>query len=92
VAELSWSSYSSTPGDHARFFEGDPVREGEDNGDGSLTGTCVILLPRRVCVVVTSNVSGFGLESLILGIEGLTDAGIVVVRGAERWKRVLMFL
>ena len=68
------------------FFEGDLVCEGDDNGGGSLTGTCVILLPHQVCVVVTSKVSGFGLESLILGIEGLSNAGIVMVEGGERWK------
>ena len=60
---------SSIPGDHARFFEGDALREGAGDGSESLTGTCVILLPRRVCVLVTSNISGFDPEFLIFGIE-----------------------
>src|ERR1700689_93522 len=59
ISELPWSG-SSTPGDHARFFDGDALRDGAGDGCESLTGTCVILLPRRVCVVVTSNRSGFG--------------------------------
>lgn len=42
---------------------------GDDKGSASLTGTCVIRLPRRVCIVVTSKMSGFGSVSLILGIE-----------------------
>jgi hypothetical protein len=39
-------------------------------GDGckSLTGTCVIFFPRRVCVVVVSNISGLDPKSLIFGI------------------------
>ena len=60
---------STTPGDHTRFFEGDALREGEGTGDESLTGTCVMRFPRRVCVVATSNMSGGGPESLIFGIE-----------------------
>jgi hypothetical protein len=58
---------SGTPGDHARFFEGDALREGVAGGCGSLTGTCLIFVPRRVCVVATSNMSGFD-DSLIFGI------------------------
>lgn len=76
ISELPWSG-SSTPGDHARFFDGDALRDGAGDGCESLTGTCVILLPRRVCVVVTSNRSGFGLESLIFGIEGLVYVEVV---------------
>jgi hypothetical protein len=34
----------------------------------------------------------FGLESLILGIEGLSDVEIVVLQGGERCKSVSMFL
>jgi hypothetical protein len=46
------------------------LREGNDNGSESLTGTWIILLPRRVCMVLDSYKSAFGLESLIFGIEG----------------------
>jgi len=60
---------SCTPGDHAHFFAGDTLREGDGNGVVSFTGTWVTRLPRRVCVVTTSNMSGFP-ESLIFGIEG----------------------
>jgi hypothetical protein len=62
-------SGSWTPGDHARFFVGDDEREGDGNGVGSFTGTWVTRLPRRVCVVAISNMSGFCPESLIFGIE-----------------------
>ena len=37
----------------------------------------MILLPRRVCVVATSNRSDFDLESLILGIERVAYGGMV---------------
>jgi hypothetical protein len=69
------SSASSTPGDHTRFFEGDMLHEGEDNGCESFTGTCVIRDPRRVCVVVASNKSDLFPESLIFGIGGGDDSG-----------------
>lgn len=59
---------SGTPGDHTRFLDGDALREGPGNCCKSWTGTCVILFPRRVCVVVTSNRSDVDLESLIFGI------------------------
>jgi hypothetical protein len=65
IATLSLSSAASTPGDHALFFEGDALREGDGSGG---TGTCATRLPRRVWVVVTSNMSGFCAESLIFGI------------------------
>jgi len=52
-----------------RFFDGDALREGPGDCCKSWTGTSVILLPRRVCVVATSNRSDFDLESLIFGIE-----------------------
>jgi len=68
-------SGSCAPGDHARFFEGDALREGDGNGTGSFTGTWVIRLPRRVCVTATSNMSGFCPESLIFGIEGQVYEG-----------------
>ena len=68
------SSASSTPGDHTRFFEGDTLREGEDNGCKSFTGTCVIRVPHWVCVVV-ANKSDLFLESLIFGIGGGDDSG-----------------
>lgn len=70
-------SSSGTPGDHARFFDGDVLREGAGDGCKSLTGVCATLFPRRVCVVVTSNRSGFGLESRIFGIKGVGYAKIV---------------
>jgi hypothetical protein len=60
---------SSIPGDHARFFEGDALHEGAAGCSESLTGTCVIFLPRRVCVTVTLNISGFDPVSLIFGIK-----------------------
>ena len=69
------SSASSTPGDHTRFFEGDTLHEGEDNGCESFTGTCVICVPHWVCVVVASNMSDFFPESLIFGIGGGDDSG-----------------
>ena len=75
VLELSLLS-SGTPGDRARFFEGDTLREGAGEGCESLTGTCVIIFPRQVWVVVTSNRSGFDLEFLIFGIERLVYAGM----------------
>lgn len=68
VAMLSSASAVRTPGDHALFFEGDTLREGDGSGCESFTGTCATRLPRRVCVVVTSNISGFCAESLIFGI------------------------
>src|SRR6202050_5356899 len=83
ISELP-SLCSSTPGDHACVFEGDALRDGAGDGCKSLTGTCVIRLPRRVCVVVTSNRSGFGLESLIFGIEGLVYVE-VVAQGGRGW-------
>ena len=76
VSESSLLS-SGTPGDHARFFDGDALREGPGDGCKSWTGMCVILFPRRVCVVVTSNRSDFDLESLILGIERVAYGGMV---------------
>jgi hypothetical protein len=69
---------SSIPGDHARFFEGDALREGAAGCSESLTGTCVIFLPRRVCVIVTSNISGFDPVSLIFGMERIGYAAIAV--------------
>ena len=66
--EVSQPSVWNPPGDHIRFLEGDTLREGDGNCSESLTGTCVILVPRRVCIVVTSNMSDFGFESLIFGI------------------------
>jgi len=48
------------------------VRDGAGDGCESLTGTCVIFFPRRVCVVVTSNMSGLDPESLIFGILCMT--------------------
>jgi hypothetical protein len=69
---------SSIPGDHARFFEGDALREGVANCSASLTGTCIIFVPRRVCVVVTSNMSEFDPVSLILGMERIRYAARVV--------------
>ena len=59
---------SGSPGDKALFFEGDAVRDGAGDGCESLTGTCVIFFPCRVCVVVTSNISGLDPEALIFGI------------------------
>jgi hypothetical protein len=61
-------SKSGSPGDKARFFEGDALRDGAGDGCESFTGTCVIFFPRRVCVVVVSNMSGLDPESLIFGI------------------------
>ena len=69
------SSASSTLGDHAQFFEGDTLCEGEDNGCEYFTGTCVIRVPCRVCVVVASNMSDLFPESLIFGIGGGDDSG-----------------
>ena len=66
--EVSQSSFWNPPGDHIRFLEGDTLCEGDGNCSESLTGTCVILVPRQVCIVVTSNMSDFGFESLIFGI------------------------
>jgi len=63
---------SGSPGDKVLFFEGDAVRDGAGDGCESLTGTCVIFFPRRVCVVVTSNMSGLDPESLIFGILCMT--------------------
>ena len=60
---------SSIPGDHDRFFKGDALREGAAGCSESLTGTCVIFLPCRVCVTVTLNISGFDPVSLIFGIK-----------------------
>lgn len=57
---------SKAPGDHAHFFEGDALREGE--GCKSLTGTCVTLVPCLVCTVATSNISVVD-ESQIFGIK-----------------------
>jgi hypothetical protein len=59
---------SGSPGDKARFFEGDALRDGAGDGCESLTGTCVIFFPRRVCVVAGSNMSDLDPESLIFGI------------------------
>ena len=76
MSESSLSS-SDTPGDHARFFEGDALREGAGDGCESWTGMCVIRFPRRVCVVVTSNRSDFEFEPLIFGIERVAYGGMV---------------
>ena len=76
------SSASSTLGDHARFFEGDTLHVGEDNGCESFTGTCVIHVPHRVCVVMASNMSDLFLEFLIFGIGGGDDSG---TREKEDW-------
>ena len=75
-------SASSTPGDHARFFAGDMLHEGEDNGCESFTGTCVIRVPCQVCVVMASNMSDLFLEFLIFGIGGGDDSG---TREKEDW-------
>ncbi len=79
---------SCAPGDHARFFEGDALREGDGNGIGSFTGTWAIRLPRRVCVTATSNMSGFCPESLIFGIERQVYGGMVEYN-RKRWKLVI---
>jgi hypothetical protein len=68
---------SGTPGDRARFFDRDALRDGAGDGCESWTGMCVIFFPRRVCVVATSNRSDFDLESLILGIERVAYGGMV---------------
>jgi len=49
-------------------LEGDALRDGAGDGCESLTGTCMIFFPRRVCVVATSHMSGLDPESLIFGI------------------------
>lgn len=70
----SWNCYSRRAHEHLEtmvvFFEGDALRVGDDVGSVSLIGICVIRLPRLVCIVVTSNMSGFGLESLSFPIDG----------------------
>jgi hypothetical protein len=60
----SWLN-SCCSGDKARFFEGEALRDGVGDGCESLTGMCVIFFPCRVCVVVTSNMSGLAPKSLI---------------------------
>jgi hypothetical protein len=77
-------SDSSTPDDHALFLEGDALREGDGKGEESVTGTCMVRFPRRVCTVVTSKMSGFCPESLILGIERGLYAGRIAGQGT-RW-------
>ena len=57
--------------------------EGDGNGPESLTGTCAICFPRWACTVVTSNRSGFCLESLIFGIERLFYEGSIIVQVSE---------
>ena len=86
-----WSiSGSCTPGDHARFFVGDDVREEDGNGGvESFTGAWVIRFPRRVCVVTTSYTSGFCPESLIFGIEGLVYRWMTVCNLARRCEVVI---
>jgi hypothetical protein len=69
---------SSIPGDHGRFFEGDVLRDGVAGCSESLTGTCMIFWPRRVCLVVTSNRSDFAPVSLIFGMEEIEYAATVV--------------
>ena len=76
-------SSSGTPGDHARFFDGDALREGAGDGSKSWTGMCVILFPRQVCVVATSNRSDFDLEALILGIERMAYGEMVAQRSKK---------
>ena len=60
-------SFSTTSGNHAHFFKGEALGDGIDNG--SLTGACLTLFPHQVFIIVTSKMSGFDPESLILGIE-----------------------
>jgi hypothetical protein len=69
---------SSIPGDHRHFFEGDALRDGVAGCSESLTGTCMIFLPHQVCLVVTSNRSGFAPVSLIFGMEKIGYAATVV--------------
>src|ERR1700722_18821218 len=81
---ISHSSCASPPGDHTRFLEGDALREGDGNGWESLTGTCSIRFPRRVCAIITSCMSDFGPESRIFGIAGLFYAGLMMVRRTKK--------
>ena len=69
---------SKIPGDHGHFFEGDALRDCVAGCSESLTGTCMILVPRRVCVVVTSYISGFAPVSLIFGMAIIGYAVTVV--------------
>jgi hypothetical protein len=82
-------SGSCTPGDHARFFVGDDVREEDGNGVESFTAAWMIRFPRRVCVVTTSYMSGFCPESLIFGIEELVYRSMTVWNLAGRYKGVI---
>jgi len=88
VTKSSWLG-SWTPGDHGRFFARDTLREGDGNGVRSFTGTWLTRLPRRVCVVAISNMSGLWPESLIFGIEGLVCGGKVVGNVVRGWKLVI---
>ena len=74
---LSLPSFSTTSGDHAHFFKGEALGYGINNG--SLTGTYLTLFPRWVFNVMTSKMSVFDPESLILGIEQ-----VVYAAGMER--------
>ena len=78
---------SSTPGDHDHFFKGDALCDGAGDSCESLTGTCVIFSPHLVCVVVTSNRSGFDLEFLVFGIERVVYAGMVA-QGSQKMEMV----
>ena len=59
---------SGAPGDHARFFDGDGVRLGDDVGSESLTATCMTRLPCRVSFDTTSYMLDLEFESRNLGI------------------------
>lgn len=67
-ASFTSSPKSGGPGDKARFFEGDPLRDGAGEGWEGCIGMSVTFLPRRVCLNATSKVSGRLPESLSLGM------------------------
>ena len=66
------------------FLEGDALCEGNGNGWESLTGTCSIRFPCRVCAIMTSCMLDFGVESHIFGIAGLFYAGLMMVRRTKK--------
>jgi hypothetical protein len=66
------------------FLEEDALCEGDGNGWESLTGTCIIHFPHWVYVVVTSNISDFGVESCIFGIARLFYAKMMMVQTGNK--------